>query len=179
MNSVDALSLIRNDEIAGNNNSTRWADLGCGSGLFTRALGSMLSKGSIIYGVDSNTTMKRQITANGIEIIPMHSDFVKDELGLQELDGVIMANSFHYVKDKDAFIKKVKTWLNPGSLLLIVEYDTEIPVPGWVPFPVSFKLLYEIVKIAGFGPARKLGERPSVYGRSNLYSALIENRMRG
>lgn len=173
MTSEDALSLIRNDEIAGINTITRWADLGCGAGLFTIALSRMLQKGSVIYGVDRNASVRRQTTSNGIEITPMHADFVKEDLGLADLDGVIMANALHYVKDKIAFIKKLETWLKPGSLILIVEYETEIPVPGWIPYPVSVKSLNEIVKIAGFGPFRKLGERPSVYGRSNMYSALI------
>src|SRR5207237_9801429 len=35
--------------------NARWADLGCGQGLFTRALAQIIGKESTIYAVDANS----------------------------------------------------------------------------------------------------------------------------
>ena len=49
----EAISLIQTDEII-QDKQTTWADLGCGSGLFTRALAGLLYTGSTIYAIDKN-----------------------------------------------------------------------------------------------------------------------------
>src|SRR5438552_945579 len=92
MTAAEALSLINTNTISGSAEVTRWADVGCGDGLFTFALSRMLEAGSTIYGIDTIISLKHQITGNGVEIIPMKKDFIKDNLGLQQLDGILMAN---------------------------------------------------------------------------------------
>jgi hypothetical protein len=49
----EAISLIQTGEII-QDKQTTWADLGCGSGLFTRALAGMLYSDSIVYAIDKN-----------------------------------------------------------------------------------------------------------------------------
>jgi trans-aconitate methyltransferase len=172
----------------------RWADLGCGSGLFTEALARFLPSGSSIYGVDFRPTLY-SASVNGVSLIPVSSDFVNIPLPLDDLDGILMANSFHYVKDKPALLQRLKTHLrasNPAAAaasepaahdttaatsaaagsLLIVEYDTDSPVSTWVPWPVSYASLQPLLAAAGWPHIEKLGERPSAYGRSNMYAAL-------
>ena len=108
-----------------------WADLGCGSGLFTSALASLLHSGSEIYAVDSNASALKKISSpNNVVIKPVQSDFITDNLDFNKLDGIMMANSFHYVKDKPAFIHKARLYLKPGSCFLIVEYDMDRQVPN-------------------------------------------------
>src|SRR5690348_818784 len=80
--------------------SQHWADLGCGSGLFTQALAGLLPAGSRVHGIDTNPSLPQQTMPNGTSIIPLAADFIKDQLPLSALDGILMANSFHYVKDK-------------------------------------------------------------------------------
>lgn len=150
-----------------------WADLGCGSGLFTRALGHYLKQGSIIYGIDKNNSLRHEITNNGVEIIPIQSDFVKDALNLKNLNGILMANSLHYVKDKISFLAKCKGYLTEDACFLMVEYDTDIPVFKWVPYPVNFSSLVMLFKEFGFSSGRKLGERASAYRRGNMYAVLF------
>ncbi len=47
----DAVDLIK-PAFARTRHAQTWADLGAGSGMFTRALASMLPKGSVIHAVD-------------------------------------------------------------------------------------------------------------------------------
>ena len=82
-----------------------------------------------------------------------------------------MANSLHYVKEKDLFIRKTQTYLKEGGCFIIIEYDTEIS-NTWVPFPVSYNSLNKLFEKEGFG-VKKLNEKPSIYRRENIYSVLI------
>ena len=84
-----------------------------------------------------------------------------------------MANSFHYVKDKDSFIKKIEKKFKSVALFLILEYDMDISNP-WVPFPISFNSLKLFFKNEGYASIKKLNERTSIYRRANIYSALIK-----
>lgn len=173
MTANEAFALIKNDSIIQIEHITHWADLGCGTGLFTQALSRMLRPGSTIRGIDNNVSLRRQTTAHGIEIIPLQLDFVIADWGLQDLDGIIMANSLHYVKDKTSFLSKIRSCLKPAAPIVIVEYDTDIPVPTWVPYPLSFSSLTSLFTLAGYASIQKLSERPSIYGSGYIYSALI------
>lgn len=169
----EAISLIQNGHFSGQE-SSRWADLGCGSGLFTFALANLLSAGSTVYAVDKNpVNFDVRLQPASIRILSMQLDFEKDALPFQHLDGILMANSLHYVLDKPALISKLSGVLKPNGRFLIVEYDTDTPVQHWVPYPVSFQSLVKLFEDAGYKTVRKLGERPSVFGRAEMYAALI------
>lgn len=142
---------------------SQWADLGCGSGLFSTALSHYLPVGSTIYAIDHKPGTR--IVGHGIKIYDL--DFVTDPLPFGEIDGILMANSLHYVKDKGAFLQKLK---RHSATLLVIEYDLERPVPTWVPFPVSYRSLPALFPDKKI---EKLSERPSAYGQGNMYAALI------
>jgi hypothetical protein len=148
-----------------------WADLGCGSGLFTIALAQLLPANSTVYAIDTHPTVRQQDSPTSI--IPIRADFIKDSLELPTLHGILMANSLHYVKDKPALIQKLRSYMHRQSPFLIVEYDTDKPVLVWVPYPISYDSLLPLFKDYSI---QKLGERPSAYGRANMYAALIRPR---
>ena len=79
----------------------------------------------------------------------------------------------HYVKDKPAFIEKIKKHLKPAGQLIIVEYDT-VRQNRWVPYPISFENLIETFSRAGFNQIKKIGERNSVYRTEKMYAACIK-----
>ncbi|HEY0608293.1 MAG TPA: class I SAM-dependent methyltransferase [Chitinophaga sp.] len=165
----EAIELIRYEGIAGPGASA-WADLGCGSGLFSRALAGLLQAGSTVYAVDKEPV--RLESKNGVTIKPLQLDFVASELPLQNLDGILMANSLHYVKDQHAFIKKAGSYLKAGGSFLIIEYDTDKANP-WVPYPLSYHSLLKLFHRAGYPNITRLHEHASIYGRANIYSVLI------
>lgn len=160
----------------------KWADLGCGSGLFTEALARFLPPGSTLYGLDLRPTLHSE-SVNGVSLVPIKTDFINVPLPLSNLDGILMANSFHYVQDKLAFLKTLTTPLHPdhpesailrpGAPLLIVEYDTDRPVPTWVPWPVSLSSLQSLLSKAGWPHVHQLGEIPSAFG-GNMYAAIAQ-----
>jgi ubiquinone/menaquinone biosynthesis C-methylase UbiE len=152
-----------------------WVDLGCGTGTFTLALASILEEESTIYAIDSNGSALRKIPDfyNKINIEKLAADFVSTDLPIHEIDGVLMANSLHYVKEKESFLTKLKSQLKEDACFLIIEYDSNVS-NTWVPYPINFDSLKILFSKLGYKSITKLNSRPSIYGNRRMYAALIE-----
>lgn len=167
-----AVTLIQNKYIQ-QKFPTVWADLGCGEGLFTRALATLLIPGSKIFAVDKNiSSFNCTGSLEKVVIEKMQADFTQENFHPESLDGIIMANSLHFVKDKQLFIQRKKKYLKNDAVFIIVEYDTDKMNP-WVPYPVSFKELKLLFKSCGYNNIDKISEARSVYNRANIYGAVI------
>ena len=151
-----------------------WVDLGAGSGLFTKALSTLLRDGSTIYAIDQETSALNSIVLPSTEILlkKVKIDFVNDTIAVEPLDGVLMANALHFVADKFAFMTKIKRMLKPGGRIVIVEYDRDTSNP-WVPYPISYQSLQRLADETGFGLISRIGSTPSKYHGANIYSALL------
>ncbi len=146
-----------------------WADLGCGSGTFTKALSVLLGDGNKIFAVDNTNQHITSSDRNSAQIEFIKLDFVNDMFPFSMLDGILMANALHYVKDKPAFISKIKKHLKPNGQLIIIEYETEQTNP-WVPYPIRFDNLRKVLLISGFIQVEKIGERESIYRSGGMYA---------
>ncbi|WP_142684981.1 class I SAM-dependent methyltransferase [Chitinophaga polysaccharea] len=150
-----------------------WADLGCGAGTFTYALAHLLEPGSTIYAFDKERPRLASLPdPHQVHIKSGQLDFLADDLPVSGLNGILMANSLHYVPGKPAFIDKIARHLQPDGAFLIVEYETSRSNP-WVPYPVPFRDLKTLFHEAGFTSAGRLNERPSLYGSGHMYAALF------
>ena len=152
-----------------------WADLGCGSGIFTNALATLMGDVGKIYAVDKEVQDLKIEPMGKLKIEFIKLDFINDSLPFSNVDGILMANAFHYVKDKPAFIEKVKKHLKASGQMIIVEYDT-VRQNRWVPYPISFENLIRTFSAAGFTYIKKIGERNSVYRSEKMYAATTKYR---
>jgi ubiquinone/menaquinone biosynthesis C-methylase UbiE len=148
----------------------RWADLGAGDGAFTFALAQLLGPGAQITAVDRDSgSLKRLASAaDGAPIETVVADFTRP-LNLSGLDGVVMANSLHFVREKAPVLASVRDTLRPGGILILVEYETDKGNP-WVPHPFSFATWQGMAAAAGFEQTHMLHRYPSRYFGS-MYSA--------
>ena len=148
-----------------------WADLGCGKGLFTNALSQMLAEQSLIYAVDKNHRDLNNVTVKeGVRLNTHALDFVNDALPFKDLSGILMANAFHFVKDKNTFINKALDCLDVNGYFIIVEYNTDV-ANAWVPYPISFSKLKSFFETYNY-TTEKLHEIPSRF-RGSIYSAMV------
>lgn len=162
------------DSFVGKLGPTTWADLGCGTGTFTVALAEVLSPGSTIHAMDRDGSVLRKIpTAHkGVSITTYRGNFTKPTWPFANLDGILMANSLHYVESQLTFLRTCERQMNLPRRFLIVEYDTDEP-GRWVPYPVSLARLTSLFTSAGYSSVRMLRSRPSVYRWAALYAALV------
>lgn len=151
-----------------------WIDLGAGSGTFTTTLAKLLGVQSTVYAIDKDKGSLTEIVQpeNGAKIITQVDDFMRDDFQIPVVDGILMANALHYVKDQYSFLTKIKDRLRNGGRLIIVEYDRSNSNP-WVPFPVSFDALQKLATRIGISAVHKLGEIRSVYNNGMMCGALL------
>ena len=172
MNPDEAIQLLTHPDF---NTSGRkvWVDLGCGSGTFTLALASLLPQGSLIHAMDRNSSglSKLPDQQGPTSIKKLKGDFMKDQWP-STLDGILMANALHFVKDKESFLRGSRTHLNLNGCFLLIEYDLEKANP-WVPYPLNFVAMEKVFLDAGFTSVNKMNERLSAYNKAMMYSAVI------
>ena len=152
-----------------------WADLGSGTGAFTLALAELLGSQGRIYSVDKDSDALRQQEqamrqfAPTMQVTYIAADFTRP-LNLPMLDGVVMANSLHFVRKKDEVLQRVAGYLRPGGRLLVVEYNTDRG-NMWVPYPFSFDTWQQLASKNGFIETQLLERRPSRF-LNEIYSAV-------
>jgi SAM-dependent methyltransferase len=167
----DAVSLINHPGIMLNDKAI-WADLGCGNGLFSRALASLLRPSSAVYAIDKIPGIKDSITEEGVKIIARKNDFIEDDLDLPPLDGILMANSLHFVEDKFTFINKISKKLNSAGRFIIVEYNSDLS-NRWVPYPLPFSAVSTLFIKAGFNKIEMINKVPSVYRDTDIFGCIV------
>ena len=153
---------------------TIWADLGCGDGTFTRALADMLTPGSLVHAIDLDGSALRRIPSahKGVRISTHCADFMKQPWPFAGLDGILMANSLHYVENQAGFIRDCESHMKLPRRFLLVEYDVN-EANRWVPYPISRTRLTALFEQAGYSSVRVLRSRPSLYRRASLYSVAV------
>src|SRR5262249_32639417 len=145
----------------------------------TQALLELLGSGSRVYAVDRDPraigALGRRLSRRP-ELVPVVADFTRPFTlpGLQNglLDGILLANALHYVREADAVLTRLVSMLRPGGQLVLVEYDRRAANP-WVPYPIPLTRLEPLVAAAGLSPAAITATRPSAFGGS-LYVATAD-----
>jgi ubiquinone/menaquinone biosynthesis C-methylase UbiE len=172
MNHGDHVGLIR-EGVAGG--GKEWADLGSGEGAFTLALADVLGPGGTIHTVDRDgRALEVQLGVLGdrfpdVAVTPLAADFTRP-LDLPPLDGIVMANSLHFVRDKVAVLRLVRGYLKSDGRFVLVEYGADRGNP-WVPHPLSFPTWLKLAAEAGFRETRQLGSVPSRF-LGSIYSSV-------
>lgn len=165
---LEAAKLFLNNPFFQTAHPQHWADLGCGAGLFTRVLFQLLPQHSEIYALDRDLF---RFAEAGIHFI--QQDFVRTPPAFPvQLNGILMANSLHFVADKVGFLTQLSEQLLPGAAFILVEYDSNKANP-WVPYPLHKQAAVELFTTLGFDFQGSLHEQPSLYNRANIYSALF------
>lgn len=105
----------------------------------------------------------------GSSVSYIAADFTRT-LDLPLLDGVVMANSLHFLRNKDATLQLIHSYLRPGGRLVLVEYNADRGNP-WVPHPLSYPTWEALSKRQGFTGTRLLATLPSRF-LVEIYAAL-------
>ena len=156
-----------------------WLELGAGEGAFTLALADVLGAGGEIVALDRDgralETARERVaaafpgTTPRIEVV----DFTRT-LPSGPFDGVLAANSLHFVRERRPVLAAIRHVLAPGGRLVIVEYDVDRGNP-WVPHPFSFETWRTDAVVAGFEEPRLIHRVRSRF-LGAIYSAWADVR---
>lgn len=142
-----------------------WADFGAGTGAFTLALRDLAGPEVEIIAIDRDAGDLRELRRTmerafpGTHLQTRAADFTRP-LEVPPLDGILAANSLHYVRDQVALLRQWRSYLAPGGRLIVVEYDTDHG-NRWVPHALSFDTFVDIAQQAGFTAPERIGTQPS------------------
>ena len=157
----------------------RWLELGAGRGAFTLALAELLGTGGQIDAVDRNPGDLRALASDMAARFPdtglrtIVADFDRPlDLERGSCDGLLAANSLHFVRDPGAVLGRLLPFLRPGARIVVVEYDSDAGNP-WVPHPFSFRSWERIAAAAGLQETRLIGRVPSRF-LGAIYAAASE-----
>jgi ubiquinone/menaquinone biosynthesis C-methylase UbiE len=156
---------------------SRWLELGAGEGAFTLALADVLGSAGRIVAIDRDggalerlrTVMQARFPATPLETVV--GDF-RDTLPDGPFDGVLAANSLHFVRDPVTVVGRARDVIRPGGRFVIVEYDVDRGNP-WVPHPFSARRFPELAAAAGLVNAREVGRVPSRF-LGAIYAVVAE-----
>jgi SAM-dependent methyltransferase len=172
----DAIALLRP---AVSETGGTWADVGAGTGTFTLALAELLGPSARVFAVDRDGKALAELRASAAphahaRIETVQADFTKAfELpGAKPgtLDGILLANSLHFVRSAEDLLARLESWLRPGGRIILIEYDRRAPNP-WVPYPIWVDRLPEVAAAAGLS-SQVVARRPSAFG-GDLYVAVL------
>jgi hypothetical protein len=135
------------------------------------SLAQLLAPGSTIYAIDFDQRALEEIPDqhDGVEIRKIVGDLRSSSLRLPLVDGILMANTLHFIREQQVFLRRL---LPVANCFLIVEYERSKP-NKWGPYPVGFEKLRQLFTEAGVERVEKLATRPSLFG-GTMYSALAE-----
>ena len=154
-----------------------WADFGSGRGAFTLALAELIGREGTIYSVDKNRrdlraqewNMRERFGERSPSVHYLAGDFTRP-VDLPQLDGIVMANSLHFVRSKKPVLAGLLRYLKPGGRFILIEYNVD---RGniWVPYPLSYSTWEALAGKVGLKDTQLLRTRPSRFLKE-IYSAL-------
>ena len=109
------------------------ADIGAGSGYFSRRLAGEVPGGTV-YAVDVDDEFRGYIEHNreswGTPNIEPHLAFYDDPaLPEHGIDLVFVSNTYPYLRSRVSYFKKVRSALKPGGRLAVINFKPDADVP--------------------------------------------------
>jgi ubiquinone/menaquinone biosynthesis C-methylase UbiE len=106
----------------------RVADLGAGSGYFTRPLARAVAPDGKVWAVDVDAEMlehlRERLDEEGIENVEIVlGEYTDPKLPDGGIDLVFSSNTFHHIQDRPAYFRDLKRDLAPGGRVALIDYD--------------------------------------------------------
>ena len=154
----------------------RWLELGAGKGAFTLALVDLLGGAANVVALDRDQHALEQLEEAArrfpsARMQTLIADFTKP-LAVEpaSFDGVLMANSLHFVRDKEPVLRAAIDVLRPGGRFVLVEYGADRG-NAWVPWPIGYGRWKQLAAEIGLVDTRRIGEVPSRF-LGSIYAAV-------
>ena len=103
------------------------ADVGCGTGFFTRRMAVAIRPGGIAYGVDVQPEMLEQLERNAEEagldnIEPVLSTDTDPKLPKGQIDWILIVDVYHEMQEPEEMLAALRESLAPDGRVALLEY---------------------------------------------------------
>lgn len=104
------------------------ADLGAGSGYFTRRLVEAVTETGKVYAIDVEPEALKYVEES---LVHMHRPYTAEfiharpdnpKLPVESVDLIFICNTYHHLEDRSTYFRNVKSALKPGGRIAIVDY---------------------------------------------------------
>jgi cyclopropane fatty-acyl-phospholipid synthase-like methyltransferase len=140
-------------EYLGDISNKKIMDLGAGSGYFSVKLAD---KGAKVIAADVSdefqTELKKRIEDNNLKNIELRKIPYDDPgLAIEEVDMVLIVNTYHHIENRSTYFSKVKTGLKENGELVVIDfYKKELPVGPRPDHKISKNIVIDELEKAGF-----------------------------
>lgn len=159
-----------------------WADVGAGSGTFTRALAELIGPEGAVCAIerDARAVAGLQLLAGRTDPTAARISALRGDMhelssiaGLEgaQLDGILFANVLHFTRKPEAVLAQAAELLRLDGCIVVIEYDRRMPNP-WVPHPLPLRRLADVADTARVGRPVEVARRPSAY-YGEMYCAVL------
>lgn len=106
------------------------ADIGCGSGYYSRRLAPLVAPTGKVYGVDIQPEMLRMLEEaarkdNVANIVPVQSTPDDPKLAPGSIDWILLVDVYHELQNPEPMLRKMRDALSPEGRVALVEFRLE------------------------------------------------------
>lgn len=128
---VRKLQVNRVVELLAPQTGDRVADLGAGSGLFTRPLAKMVGPEGIVYAVDINENLLSHIEETAkeqglINITPVLANEYDPRIP-EKVDLILICDTLHQIDNPGVYLSNLVDYLSDGGRVAIIDYESQWP----------------------------------------------------
>jgi ubiquinone/menaquinone biosynthesis C-methylase UbiE len=150
------------------------ADIGAGSGLFSRPLAKAVAPGGKVYAVDIQQDLLDHINQRNREenignIQTVLGEYDDPKLPLRNVDLAFINDVLHHIQHRAAYLKALSTYMKPGGRIAIIEMDKNDPKTSHRNQPellVAREEILEWMSDAGF---KLVQEHPDLFPGTKLF----------
>jgi cyclopropane fatty-acyl-phospholipid synthase-like methyltransferase len=132
------------------------ADLGAGSGLFTRPIARQVGEKGTVFAIDVDPELLKHIdktaekTANIRTVLAAEDDPKIPE----PVDLIVIIDTLHHIRNRGAYLKKLHNYLQPSGRIAILDFSKDWP-PDHEQMKYTLEELEGWMKSAGYKRVEK------------------------
>lgn len=110
----------------------RIADLGAGSGLFTRPLAALVGADGVVYAIDIDADLLEHINETALENNLTNIQTVlaseQDPRIPDGVDLVLICDTLHQIDDPSIYLRGLTNYLRPSARIVVIDYENNWPL---------------------------------------------------